>query len=68
MRKYFDPKFYRIILFDQRGCGRSQPHASVENNTTWHLIDDIENIRKKLNLNKILIFGGSYLYQLRLFF
>ena len=60
MRKYFDPKFYRIILFDQRGCGRSQPHASVENNTTWHLIDDIENIRKKLNLNKILIFGGSW--------
>ena len=49
MRRYFDPKFYRIILFDQRGCGRSLPHNSIINNTTWHLIDDIEKIRKKLN-------------------
>ena len=60
MRRYFDPKFYRIILFDQRGCGKSLPHASVYNNTTWHLIDDIENIRKKLNIKKFLIFGGSW--------
>ena len=60
MRRYFDPKFYRIILFDQRGCGRSLPHNSIINNTTWHLIDDIEKIRKKLKLNKFLIFGGSW--------
>ena len=60
MRRYFDPKFFRIVLFDQRGCGRSNPHASVLNNTTWHLINDIENIRKLLNLNKFLIFGGSW--------
>ena len=60
MRRYFDPKYYRIILFDQRGCGKSQPHASVLNNTTWHLIEDIENIRKKLSLKKFLIFGGSW--------
>ena len=60
MRRFFDPNFYRIILFDQRGCGRSHPHASVFNNTTWHLIDYIENIRKKLTLKKFLIFGGSW--------
>ncbi len=60
MRRYFDPKFYRIILFDQRGCGKSLPHASISNNTTWHLIDDIEKIRIKLNLKKFLIFGGSW--------
>ncbi len=60
MRRYFDPKFYRIILFDQRGCGKSLPHASIINNTTWDLIDDIEKIRKKLNINKFLIFGGSW--------
>ena len=60
MRRYFDPKFYRIILFDQRGCGKSIPHASIINNTTWDLIDDIEKIRKKLNINKFLIFGGSW--------
>jgi hypothetical protein len=45
MRRYFDPVHYRIILFDQRGCGRSRPHASVEANTTWHLVRDIERIR-----------------------
>ena len=60
MRRYFDPNYYRIILFDQRGCGRSKPHASVINNTTWHLVDDIENIRKTLKLEKFLIFGGSW--------
>ncbi|MEM8774149.1 MAG: alpha/beta fold hydrolase, partial [Pseudomonadota bacterium] len=42
MRRYFDPDYYRIILFDQRGCGRSRPHASVEHNSTWHLVADIE--------------------------
>ena len=60
MRRYFDPKYYRIILFDQRGCGKSLPNASVSENTTWHLVDDIEKIRKKLNLEKILLFGGSW--------
>jgi proline iminopeptidase len=42
MRRYFDPEDWRIILFDQRGCGRSRPHASVRGNTTWHLVADIE--------------------------
>ena len=60
MRRYFDPKFYRIILFDQRGCGRSLPHNSITNNTTWHLIDDIEKIRKKIKIKKFIIFGGSW--------
>ncbi|MCF2906068.1 prolyl aminopeptidase [Octadecabacter sp. CECT 8868] len=60
MRRYFDPNHYRIILFDQRGCGRSRPHASVENNTTWHLVADIELIRKTLGLDQWLVFGGSW--------
>ncbi len=60
MRRYFDPDFYRIILFDQRGCGRSTPHASVRNNTTWHLVADIELIRKTLGLDKWIVFGGSW--------
>ena len=60
MRRYFDPNFYRIILFDQRGCGRSKPHASVENNTTWKLILDIETIRHNLGITKFILFGGSW--------
>ncbi len=60
MRRYFDPSVYRIILFDQRGCGRSRPHASVEANTTWHLVKDMETIRKTLKLNKMILFGGSW--------
>ena len=60
MRRYFDPSYYRIILFDQRGCGRSKPHASVINNTTWHLVDDIEQIRIRLDVEKFFIFGGSW--------
>ncbi|MBV1926417.1 MAG: alpha/beta fold hydrolase, partial [Rhodobacteraceae bacterium] len=48
MRRYFDPKVYRVILFDQRGCGRSRPHASIDDNTTWHLVADIEKIRQSL--------------------
>lgn len=60
MRRYFDPAFYRIVLFDQRGCGRSRPHASVENNTTWHLVDDIELIRKTLDISRWVVFGGSW--------
>jgi proline iminopeptidase len=60
MRRYFDPAVYRIILFDQRGCGRSRPHASVEENTTWHLVADMEAIRTALGLNKVILFGGSW--------
>ncbi len=60
MRRYFDPSFYRIILFDQRGCGKSRPHASVEKNTTWDLVLDIETIRTKLGISKLLLFGGSW--------
>lgn len=60
MRRYFDPAHYRIILFDQRGCGRSRPHASVENNTTWHLVRDIELIREGLDIDKWIAFGGSW--------
>ena len=60
MRRYFDPTAYRIVLFDQRGCGRSRPHASVENNTTWHLIRDIELIRERFGIEKWVVFGGSW--------
>ncbi len=60
MRRYFDPDLYRIILFDQRGCGRSRPHASVTNNTTWHLVDDMETIRRTLNVDAWIVFGGSW--------
>ena len=60
MRRYFDPAIYRIVLFDQRGCGRSRPHASVENNTTWHLVADIELIRAALGIDRWILFGGSW--------
>ena len=60
MRRYFDPSIYRIILFDQRGCGRSRPHASVDANTTWHLVADIELIRKTLGIDRWIVFGGSW--------
>jgi proline iminopeptidase len=60
MRRYFDPATYRIILFDQRGCGRSRPHASVTDNTTWHLIADIEKIRERLGIERWAVFGGSW--------
>ncbi|HCP82695.1 MAG TPA: prolyl aminopeptidase [Octadecabacter sp.] len=60
MRRFFDPDIYRIILFDQRGCGRSRPHASVENNTTWHLVSDIELIRETLGISDWVVFGGSW--------
>ena len=60
MRRYFDPEHYRIILFDQRGCGRSRPHASVAHNTTWHLVDDIELIRRTLDIDAWIVFGGSW--------
>lgn len=60
MRRYFDPEVYRIILFDQRGCGRSRPHASVVANTTWHLVADIELIRRTLGIDRWIVFGGSW--------
>jgi len=60
MRRYFDPRHYRIILFDQRGCGRSRPHASVTDNTTWHLVSDIERIRTMLGIDRWIVFGGSW--------
>lgn len=60
MRRFFDPSYYRVILFDQRGCGRSRPHASVEANTTQHLIADIEAIRSVLGIRRWLCFGGSW--------
>ena len=59
-RQYFDPALYRIILFDQRGCGKSQPHACLENNTSQHLLEDLEAIRKHLKINQWVVFGGSW--------
>jgi len=60
MRRYFDPDVYRVVLFDQRGCGRSRPHASVQDNTTWHLVADIELIRETLGIDRWIAFGGSW--------
>jgi proline iminopeptidase len=60
MRRYFDPKVWRVVLFDQRGCGRSRPHASVEANTTWDLLADIERIREALGIARWVVFGGSW--------
>ena len=59
-RQYFDPKLWRIIIFDQRGCGKSTPHAELNENTTWDLVDDIEKIREHLHINKWVVFGGSW--------
>lgn len=59
-RRFFDPQRYRVILFDQRGAGRSTPHASLENNTTADLIADIETIREHLSIDRWLVFGGSW--------
>jgi proline iminopeptidase len=59
-RRFFDPHAYRIILFEQRGAGRSKPHASLEDNTTWHLVSDIEHIRTHFGIEKWLVFGGSW--------
>jgi proline iminopeptidase len=59
-RRYFDPRAYRIILMDQRGAGKSQPMASLEENTTWHLVEDLEKLRQHLNIEKWLVFGGSW--------
>jgi proline iminopeptidase len=59
-RRLFDPARYRIVLFDQRGCGRSTPHASLEANTTWHLVADAERLRERLGIERWLVFGGSW--------
>jgi proline iminopeptidase len=59
-RRYFDPQVYRIVLFDQRGSGKSTPHASIEENTTWHLVADIERLREHLKIERWQVFGGSW--------
>lgn len=59
-RRFFDPSHYRIILFDQRGCGKSKPHAELQENTTWDLVHDIELIRKHLGIRSWIVFGGSW--------
>jgi len=59
-RRFFDPARYRIVLFDQRGCGKSEPHASLEDNTTWHLVADIESLRAHLGIERWQVFGGSW--------
>jgi proline iminopeptidase len=59
-RRLFDPERYCVLLFDQRGCGRSRPHASLDNNTTWHLVADIERLRVLLGVERWLVFGGSW--------
>jgi proline iminopeptidase len=59
-REFFDPAKYRLVLFDQRGCGRSTPHAELRENGTWELVADIERIRRHLGIEKWLVFGGSW--------
>ncbi len=59
-RRQFDPALYDVTLFDQRGCGRSTPHANLEANTTWHLVADIERLREMAGVDKWLVFGGSW--------
>lgn len=59
-RTYFDPEFYRVILFDQRGCGRSTPHAELHDNTTWDLVADMEKLRQHLKVDRWQVFGGSW--------
>jgi proline iminopeptidase len=59
-RTFFDPNFYRIILFDQRGCGKSLPYGCLKNNTTWDLVEDINKLREFLSIDRCLLFGGSW--------
>ncbi|WP_377295624.1 prolyl aminopeptidase [Rhizobium sp. SGZ-381] len=59
-RRLFDPALYDVILFDQRGCGKSTPNASLEANTTWHLVADIERLREMMGVETWLVFGGSW--------
>ncbi len=60
MRRFFDPSRWRAVLFDQRGCGKSRPNASLHDNTTWSLVEDIERLRKRLGIEKWVVFGGSW--------
>lgn len=60
MRRFFDPSVYRIILMDQRGCGKSTPHSELRENDTWSLVDDIEAVREHLGIEKWVLFGGSW--------
>jgi proline iminopeptidase len=60
LRRFHDPEHYHIILFDQRGCGHSTPHASLIDNTTWHLVEDMEKLRQHLNVETWQVFGGSW--------
>ena len=60
MRRFFHPQRYRIVIFDQRGCGGSTPTASLEENTTWHLVEDIEQLRRHLGIERWMVFGGSW--------
>src|SRR5436190_21912544 len=59
-RRFFDPARYRLILFDQRGCGRSRPHAELRENTTQLLVADMERLREELSIARWLVFGGSW--------
>lgn len=59
-RQFFDPTRYRVVLFDQRGCGKSTPHACLDDNTTWELVSDIEKLRQHLGVERWLLFGGSW--------
>lgn len=57
-RQYFDPQQWRIIIFDQRGCGKSTPHAELTENTTWHLVNDIEKLREHLEINQWVVLAA----------
>ncbi len=59
-RRLFDPERYNVLVFDQRGCGRSTPHAGLEANTTWDLVADIERLRAMVGVDRWLVFGGSW--------
>ena len=59
-RQYFDPEKWRLIMFDQRGCGQSKPHAELQENTTWDLVNDIEKLREHLSIEQWVVFGGSW--------
>ena len=59
-RRQFDPAKYDVLLFDQRGAGKSTPHANLDANTTWHLVDDIERLREMCGVDKWMVFGGSW--------
>ena len=67
-RRFFDPEFYRIILVDQRGCGKSTPFLELRENTTWDLVADMEKLREHLGIDKWLVFGGSWGSTLALFY